>query len=151
MGGPENGNFPLLYVVKMPLRRWVGGSKKLQNTFTWYKDGPLPVFLDVCIIQSKSYLISITKDWKLYWKTLMIGIGTNNRIQWLNQKDLDPWAITSLHSSNSWYNACMQRKQSLVVNVRSLSLQKEKMRFICNFLLLHSLFTTENLVSMAES
>ena len=63
---------------------------------------------------------------------LVIGIGTNNRIQWLNQEDLDPWTITPLHSSNSWYNACMQRKQSLVVNVRSL--QKEKMRFICNFL-----------------
>ena len=27
VGGPENGNFPLLYVVKMSLRRWVGGSK----------------------------------------------------------------------------------------------------------------------------
>ena len=26
-GGRENGNFPLLYVVKMSLRRWVGGSK----------------------------------------------------------------------------------------------------------------------------
>ena len=23
VGGPENGNFPLLYVVKMSLRRWV--------------------------------------------------------------------------------------------------------------------------------
>ena len=23
VGGPENGNFHLLYVVKMPLRRWV--------------------------------------------------------------------------------------------------------------------------------
>ena len=23
MGGPENGNFTLLYVVKMSLRRWV--------------------------------------------------------------------------------------------------------------------------------
>ena len=23
MGGPENGNFPLLYIVKMSLRRWV--------------------------------------------------------------------------------------------------------------------------------
>ena len=32
MGGPENGNFPLLNVVKMSLRRWVGGSEKLQNT-----------------------------------------------------------------------------------------------------------------------
>ena len=27
MGGPENGNFPLLYVVKKSLRRWVGGSE----------------------------------------------------------------------------------------------------------------------------
>ena len=25
VGGPENGNFPLLYIVKMSLRRWVGG------------------------------------------------------------------------------------------------------------------------------
>ena len=32
MGGPENGNFPLLYVVEMSLRRWVGGLKKPQNT-----------------------------------------------------------------------------------------------------------------------
>ena len=31
MGGPENGNFPLLYVVKMSLRRWVGGSKRAQK------------------------------------------------------------------------------------------------------------------------
>ena len=34
VGGPENGNFPLLYVVKMSLRRWVGGPKKPQNTLT---------------------------------------------------------------------------------------------------------------------
>ena len=34
VGGPENGNFPLLYVVKLSLRRWVGGSKKPQNTLT---------------------------------------------------------------------------------------------------------------------
>ena len=31
---PENGTFPLLYVVKMSLRRWAGGSKKPQNTLT---------------------------------------------------------------------------------------------------------------------
>ena len=30
----DNGNFPLLYVVKMSLRRWVGGSKKPQNSLT---------------------------------------------------------------------------------------------------------------------
>ena len=41
MGGPENGNFPLLYVVKMSLLRWVGGSEKPQNTLTLYKNGPL--------------------------------------------------------------------------------------------------------------
>ena len=27
MVGPENGNVPLLYVVKMSFRRWVGGLK----------------------------------------------------------------------------------------------------------------------------
>ena len=27
MGGPENGNFPLLYVVKMSFRWWVGSLK----------------------------------------------------------------------------------------------------------------------------
>ena len=31
VGGPENGDFPLLYVVKMALHRWVGGSEKPQN------------------------------------------------------------------------------------------------------------------------
>ena len=41
VGGPENGNFPLLYVVKMSLYRWVGGSKKPQNTLTEYKNGTL--------------------------------------------------------------------------------------------------------------
>ena len=40
MGGPENGNFPLLYVVKMSLRRWVGGSKKPQNTLRIIKMAP---------------------------------------------------------------------------------------------------------------
>ena len=34
VGGPENDNFSLLYVVKMTLCRWVGGSKKPQNTLT---------------------------------------------------------------------------------------------------------------------
>ena len=32
---------PLLYIVKMSIRRWVGGSKRPQNTLTEYKDGPL--------------------------------------------------------------------------------------------------------------
>ena len=32
--GLENGNFPLLYVVKMFLRRWVGGSETPQITLT---------------------------------------------------------------------------------------------------------------------
>ena len=34
VGGAENVNFLLPYVVKMFLRRWVGGSKKPQNTLT---------------------------------------------------------------------------------------------------------------------
>ena len=33
-GGSEKGNFPLLYVMKMSLRRGVGGSKKPPNTLT---------------------------------------------------------------------------------------------------------------------
>ena len=32
MGGPENGNFSLLYIVNMSLHRCVGGSKIHQNT-----------------------------------------------------------------------------------------------------------------------
>ena len=40
-GGPEKGNFPLLYVVKMSLRRWVGGSKKAsKHPYVIRKDGP---------------------------------------------------------------------------------------------------------------
>ena len=34
VGGPEYGNFPLLYVMKISLRGWVSGSKKPQNTLT---------------------------------------------------------------------------------------------------------------------
>ena len=34
VGGLENGNFLSLYVVKMSLRRWMGGSIKPQNTLT---------------------------------------------------------------------------------------------------------------------
>ena len=32
MGGPENGNFPSLYVVKMSLHRWVSGSENFSKT-----------------------------------------------------------------------------------------------------------------------
>ena len=41
MGGLENGNFPLLYVVKMSLRRWVGGSKNLKTPLRNIKMVPL--------------------------------------------------------------------------------------------------------------
>ena len=42
MGGPENGNFPLLYVVKMSLRRWVV-QKSLKTPLRNIKMGcPLP-------------------------------------------------------------------------------------------------------------
>ena len=40
MGGPENGNFPLLYVVKVSLRRWVGGSEKPQTPLRNIKMAP---------------------------------------------------------------------------------------------------------------
>ena len=40
MGGPENGNFPLLYVVKMSLCRWVGGSKSLKTPLHNIKMAP---------------------------------------------------------------------------------------------------------------
>ena len=44
-GGSENGNFPLLYAMKMPLRtRWVGGSKKPPNTLPNIKMVPKKVF-----------------------------------------------------------------------------------------------------------
>ena len=33
-GWSRKWQFPLLYVVKMSLRRWVGGLKKPQNTLT---------------------------------------------------------------------------------------------------------------------
>ena len=34
----ERTYFPLLYVLKISLSSWVGGSKKPQNTLTIYKD-----------------------------------------------------------------------------------------------------------------
>ena len=40
-GGSENGHFPLLYVLKMSLRRGVGGAKKTKTPLrNIYKDGP---------------------------------------------------------------------------------------------------------------
>ena len=44
VGGPENGNFPLLYVVKMFLRRWVGGSKSLKTPLRNIKMAPNATF-----------------------------------------------------------------------------------------------------------
>ena len=44
MGGPENGNLPLLYVEKMSLRRWVGGSKNLKTTLRNRKMAPYLAF-----------------------------------------------------------------------------------------------------------
>ena len=43
MGGPENGNFSLLYLVKMSLRRWVGSSKKPQNPLRNIKMAPYSI------------------------------------------------------------------------------------------------------------
>ena len=41
MGGPENGNFPLLYVVKMSLRGWVV-QKSLKTPLRSIKMAPKP-------------------------------------------------------------------------------------------------------------
>ena len=47
-GGSENGDFPILYVLKMSLRRGVGGSKKaktpLRNIKMVPNDTRHPVF-----------------------------------------------------------------------------------------------------------
>ena len=40
MGGPENGNFPLLYVLKMSLSRWVRGSETLKTPLRNIKMAP---------------------------------------------------------------------------------------------------------------
>ena len=40
MGSPENGNFPLFYVVKMSLRKWAGGSKNPQTPLHNIKMAP---------------------------------------------------------------------------------------------------------------
>ena len=46
MGGPENGNFPLLYVVKMSLRRWVV-QKSLKTPLRRIKMAPKCISSDV--------------------------------------------------------------------------------------------------------
>ena len=58
MGGPENGNFPLLYVMKMSLRRWVGGSKKPQNTLRNIKMAPK---VSLCMFMAAKNVISAKK------------------------------------------------------------------------------------------
>ena len=40
MGGPENFNFPLLYVVKMSLRRWEVVQKSLKTPLRNIKMAP---------------------------------------------------------------------------------------------------------------
>ena len=51
MGGPENCNFPLLYVVKMSLRRWVGASKSLKTPLRNIKMTPnLKLFVTVPVL-----------------------------------------------------------------------------------------------------
>ena len=45
VGGPDNGNFPLLYVLKMTLCRWVGGSKSLKTPLR-KKNVPLSRLMD---------------------------------------------------------------------------------------------------------
>ena len=45
MFGPENGNFSLLFVIKMFLRSTVSGSKKPQNTLHNVKMVPKSVLI----------------------------------------------------------------------------------------------------------
>ena len=40
MGGPENGKYPLLYVVKISLRRWVVVQKSLKTPLRNIKMAP---------------------------------------------------------------------------------------------------------------
>ena len=40
MVGPGNGNFPLLYLVKISLHRWVGGSRRLKTPLRSIKMAP---------------------------------------------------------------------------------------------------------------
>ena len=57
MGGPKNGNFPLLYVVKMSLRRWVGGSKNHKTPLRNIKMAPNSTTYE------KLDLLSFVKDY----------------------------------------------------------------------------------------
>ena len=73
MGGPEKGNFPLLYVVKMSLRRWVGGSKKPQNIYIFYCPKFLHNLLNIVELEEISFLQKgeIFFEWD-YWKSKAI-------------------------------------------------------------------------------
>ena len=57
MGGPENGNFPLLYVVKMSLRRWVV-QKSLKTPLRNIKMAlnQTKIIIEILIIYLKYYL-----------------------------------------------------------------------------------------------
>ena len=48
VGGPENGNFLLLYVMKMPLRRWVGCQKSFKTPLHNIKMVPKTLFVLEC-------------------------------------------------------------------------------------------------------
>ena len=67
MDGPENGNFSLFYVVKMSLRRWVGGKLKMAPNPVSTRGAdyahhttapPLPQILERCAASEYSYSIS---------------------------------------------------------------------------------------------
>ena len=45
MGGPENGNFPLLYVVEMSLHRWVV-QESFKTTLRNLKMAPLGFLME---------------------------------------------------------------------------------------------------------
>ena len=49
--GSENGNFPLLYLLKMSLCRGMGGSKKAKTTLHNIKMAPNPIYIKFTVQQ----------------------------------------------------------------------------------------------------
>ena len=61
VGGPENGSVPLLYVVKMSLRRWVGDSLSLKTPL-W------PLMAIYSRVQKRRRSENKRRAWKI-WQT----------------------------------------------------------------------------------
>ena len=71
-GGSENDNFPLLYVLKMSLRRGVGGSKKAKTPLRNIK--MVPYFRarfqpNMSDYEAANFMIGIIRNSFLKWRT----------------------------------------------------------------------------------